>query len=131
MVDLVHHFQVGVRLEPVFVHEAAHGGAVAAIIILLQAESVIAGDFQEIDDEVANALVDLMPEIEVMRIERVVEIEHPGLNMIKAADRTLRRLLFVHRMFLCGRFGTRYCHKYQRRSVIQAESDNKSAHRST
>ena len=42
---------------------------------------------QEVRDVVADALVDLLPEIEVMRIERVVEIEHPGLDAAEAARR--------------------------------------------
>jgi hypothetical protein len=44
------------------------------------------GDLQEIGDVVANALVDLLPEIEVMRIKGVVEIEHPGFDIGKAAS---------------------------------------------
>ena len=35
---------------------------------------------EEIRDELADAVVDLLPEIEVVRIERVVEVEHPGLD---------------------------------------------------
>ncbi len=35
-------------------------------------------------DELAHALVDLGEQIAVGRVERVVEIEHPGLDMIEA-----------------------------------------------
>jgi hypothetical protein len=44
------------------------------------------GDLQEIGDVVANALVDLLPEIEVMRVQGVVEIEHPGFDIGEAAS---------------------------------------------
>ena len=40
-------------------------------------------DFQKADDVIADAHVDLLPEIEMMRIKRVVEIEHPGLDVFE------------------------------------------------
>ncbi len=85
VIDLMHDFEELVGLEPVLLHQAAHGGAVAAVIILLQPERLVAADLEKVDDVVADALIDLLPEIEVMRIERVVEIEHPGLDLAKTA----------------------------------------------
>ena len=41
-------------------------------------------DIEIAGDEVADAPIDLLPKIEVMRIERVVEIEHPGLDVGEA-----------------------------------------------
>ena len=34
-------------------------------------------------DEFADPRIDLLPQIDVMRIQRVVEIEHPGVDMVK------------------------------------------------
>ena len=84
MVDLMHDFEKFVRFEPVLLHQAAHGGAVAPVIVLLQAERLVVADLEEFDDVVADADVDLLPQIEVMRVERVVEIEHPGLDLLNA-----------------------------------------------
>jgi len=44
-------------------------------------------DRQKLRDVVADALVHLLPEIDVMRIERVVEIEYPGLDLPEIAPR--------------------------------------------
>src|SRR5262249_16797400 len=85
VVDLMHHLQKLIRLEAVLRHQPAHGCAVALVIILLQPERLVVGDFQEVRDVVANAHVDLLPEIEMMRVERVVEIENPGLDIGKTA----------------------------------------------
>jgi hypothetical protein len=71
-------------------HQPAHGGAVALVIVLLNAEGLVVRHFQEFGDEIANALINLLPEIEVMRVERVVEIEHPGLDGAETA-RLLKR----------------------------------------
>ena len=81
MVDLVHEIQEVVGLHAVFGHQPAHRGAVAAVIVLLQPERLVMGDVEIFRDVVADAIVDLLPEIEVMRIQRVVEIEHPGVDM--------------------------------------------------
>ena len=85
MVDLVHEFEIVVRLHAVLGHQPAHGGAVALVIILLHAERLVLRHFQKIRDIGADALVHLLPEIEVMRIKRVVEIEHPGIDLGEAA----------------------------------------------
>jgi hypothetical protein len=61
-------------------HQSAHRRAVALVIILLDAERVLMRNLEVVGDIVADALVDLLPQIEMMRIERVVEIEHPGLD---------------------------------------------------
>ena len=38
-------------------------------------------DVEELADVFTDPGVDLLPEVDVMRIERVVEIEHPGFDM--------------------------------------------------
>ena len=87
VIDLMDHFEKFVRLKPVLLHQAAHRRAVAPVIILLQAERLVMADLQEIGDVVANALVDLVPQVEMMRIKRVVEIEHPGRDSAEPARR--------------------------------------------
>ena len=92
MVDLVHEVEIVVGLHAVLGHQPAHGGAVALVIVLLHAEGLVVRHFQKIGDVVADALVHLLPEIEMMRIERVVEIEHPGLDVAEAARRLSGRV---------------------------------------
>src|SRR3974390_1330849 len=65
-------------------HQPAHGGAIALVILLLDAERLVLRHLEERGDIAADPLIDLLPEIEVMRIERVVEIEHPGLDLLKS-----------------------------------------------
>ena len=81
MIDLVHIGEKVVGVHAVLGHHAAHGGAVALVIVLLDREGLVGRDLQEVRDEVADARIDLLPQIDVMRIERVVEIEHPGVDM--------------------------------------------------
>ena len=45
------------------------------------------GHPKEVGDVVADALVDLMPQVEVMGIKRVVEVEHERVDMIEATGR--------------------------------------------
>src|SRR5690348_14915449 len=85
MVDLVNELEKVVGLHAVLGHEAAHGGAIALVIILLDAERLIFADLEEIRDERADSVVDLLPEIEIVRIERVVEVEHPGFDRAERA----------------------------------------------
>src|SRR5262249_45018934 len=46
---------------------------------------------EEVHDVVADALVHLLPEIDVMRVEGVVEIEHPRFDVAERAGRVARR----------------------------------------
>ena len=92
MIDLMHDGKELVGVEAVLLHQPAHGRAVAPVIVLLHPQRLVVGDVQESDDVVADAGVDLLPEIEVMRIKRVVEIEHPGLDRVEAA----RRATLIH-----------------------------------
>src|SRR5580704_2773577 len=85
VIDLMHHLQKFVRLQAVLRHQPAHGGAIALVIILLQPERLVVGDLQKIDDVVADAHVDLLPQVQVMRIKRVVEVEDPGLDVGETA----------------------------------------------
>ena len=91
MVDLVHEVEEVVGLHPMHGHQAAHRSSVALVIVLLQVEGLLMRDLEEARDVVADALVHLLPEVEVVRIERVVEIEHPGLDVTEGARGGTRR----------------------------------------
>ena len=90
MVDLMHDLEIIVGLHSVLDHQPAHRGAVTTVIILLQPKRLVFGDFQKTRNITADTRVDLTPEVEVMRIERVVEIEHPGLDVFESALLPLR-----------------------------------------
>ena len=87
MIDLMHEIEEVVRRHAMLGHQPAHRGAVALVIVLLQPECLIVGDLEEVGDIVADALVHLRPEIDVMRVKRVVEVEYPGLDMVEGARR--------------------------------------------
>ena len=96
VIDLVHELQEIVGLHAVLGHQPAHRGAVALVVILLDLERLVLADLQVIRHERADALVDLLPQIEMMRIKRVVEIEHPGLDRIEIAWRGSFQRLHAH-----------------------------------
>ena len=85
VIDLVHVGQIIVGMHAMLGHHAAHAGAVAAVIILLDHAGFFRGDFQVSADELADPGVDLLPQIDVMRVQGVVEIEHPGVDMREGA----------------------------------------------
>ena len=81
MIDLVHIGEIVVGAHAVLGHHAAHGGAVAAVIVLLDHARFLRRNLQIVRDELADPRIDLLPQIDVMRIQRVVEIEHPGVDV--------------------------------------------------
>src|SRR5262245_52750903 len=83
VIDLVHEIEEVVRLHAVLGHQPAHRGAVALVIVLLQPERLLMADLEKLRDVAADALVHLLPQVDVMRIERVVEVEHPGVDVGK------------------------------------------------
>ena len=85
MIDLVHIGEIVVGVHAVLGHHAAHGGAVAAVIVLLDPARFVGGYLEPGADEFADPRIDLLPQIDVMRIQRVVEIEHPGVDMGEGA----------------------------------------------
>ena len=85
MIDLVHIGEVVVGLHAMLGHHAAHAGAVAAVIVLLDHPRFLGGNLQKGADELADPRVDLLPQIDVMRVQRVVEVEHPGVDMAEGA----------------------------------------------
>src|SRR5439155_13438564 len=59
----------------------------AAVIILLDPARLDRVHLEIIADEFADARVDLLPQIDVMRIQRVVEVEHPSFDVGEGAIR--------------------------------------------
>src|SRR5580700_5752677 len=82
----MHDIEILVGLEAVLLHQSAERRAVAPVIVLLQQERLLARDLEETDDVVADALVDLLPQIEMVRIERVIEVENPSLGSFERID---------------------------------------------
>ncbi len=85
MIDLVHISEIVVGVHAMFGHHAAHGGAVAAVVVLLDPARFRRGYLEPGADELADPHIDLLPQIDVMRIQRVVEIEHPGVDVGESA----------------------------------------------
>jgi hypothetical protein len=100
VIDLVHKIQKIIWLHAVLGHQPTHRGAVALVVVLLQPEGLVTSDLQEVCDVVADALVDLLPQIDVMRVKRVVDIEDPGLDVAEYPRRDASVALI---MFLSGR----------------------------
>src|SRR5213080_1228881 len=85
MIDLVDVSEVIIHMHAMLGHHAAHGGAVAPVIIFLDAAGFLGGYAEEARNELADPRIDLLPQIDVMRVQRVVEIEHPGVDVGEGA----------------------------------------------
>ena len=85
MVDVMHRFEIFFMRHVVFSHHAAHRCAVAQVIIFLDTRRLVRRHVEIFRDVAADEIVDLLPDRHVVRIERVVEIEHPGFDMGEAA----------------------------------------------
>ena len=109
MVDRMHVAEIVVGIHAMLGHQPAHGGAVALVKILLQQEGFLRRQLEEVRHIVANAHVDLLPQVDVMRVERVVEVEHPCIDMGEAAlggldhRRTVRSVFDVFMAFSTAR----------------------------
>src|SRR5258708_34941066 len=84
MVDGVDESQIFVGADAVLGHHAAHRRAVALIVFLLDAMGLVARHAEELRDIVADAGIDLLPQVDLARVQRVVEVEHPGVDMAEA-----------------------------------------------
>ena len=84
MIDVVSEVEEIVGLDAVFVDERPKGRAVAVIEILLQRARRQAVEAEHLHDVDGDALVDLRPHPRLVRIEGVVEIEDPGVDMPEA-----------------------------------------------
>ena len=84
-IDVVHVIEKVLRRHAMQAHQPGQRGAVLVVIGLAQALRLFERNAETIGDELAHALVDLGEQIAVGRIERVVEIEHPRLDMGETA----------------------------------------------
>src|SRR5579871_4877138 len=110
----MHEVEKIVGLHAVLSHQPAHRGAVAPVVVLLQPKGFAVRNLEVVRDVVPNALVHLLPEVEVVGIERVVEIEDPGLDVVESA--------------LCAVSGGRFCHYpgVRRRHAGKGAADTRS-----
>ncbi len=67
-------------------HQPGQRGAVRMEIALLDAECLFAVHAQQVADEGGHALVDMREQIGARRIERIVQIEDPGVDMGKSGS---------------------------------------------
>ena len=77
IVDRMRLLQEIVGIDAVMDHQPLQGRAVLEVILLLQFAGVFSLHLQKSRDISRHILVDLREEINMMRIKRVVEIEHP------------------------------------------------------
>ena len=80
-IDFVHIAQEVVGVDPVDRHQPAQGRAVLAEIGLLQPERRFGRQVQAIGDEAGHQCMNLVEEPAGSGVERVVEIEDPGLDL--------------------------------------------------
>src|SRR5262245_25569263 len=75
MIDAVHELEIIIGLQTMLGHQAAHRRSIALVVVLLQAKRLVSRYLQEVGHISAYPLINLLPQIEVMRVERIVEIE--------------------------------------------------------
>ena len=64
-------------------HEPGERGAVTMVIVLLHAPRLDKLAAKEFGEKGTHALVDLREQVAFRRIERVVQVEDPGLHVMK------------------------------------------------
>ena len=77
-----HLIEIAHRIEPVMDHQPAQGEAVAREIALLDAPRLGRVDIEKVGDEGPHMPVDMGDQPLGDRIERVIEVENPGLDVI-------------------------------------------------
>ncbi len=70
-----------VRIDVMFRHQPGQRRAVAVEIVLLQPARLVPRQLQQPRDIIGHPLVDLREQVRARRIERVVQIEDPGVDM--------------------------------------------------
>ena len=86
MVDIMDKFQKLVGVDLLFQHQAAQGGAVAVIEILLDHPRLIKPQIHQTCHIGGHALVNLSEQVGVLRIQGIVEIEYPFTHMVKGCQ---------------------------------------------
>ena len=80
-IDVVHVVEKGCGVHIVLEHEAAQSGAVLAEVALLQLVGLLPINVEGGGNVVADALAHLVEEVRTRRIEGVVEVEYPGVDV--------------------------------------------------
>ena len=83
-VDLMGEVEEVSGVDAVFLHQPLQRRAVALVIIFLQRPRRHAVEAEQLRQEERDALVDLRPDLRLMRIERVVEVEDPMVDMAES-----------------------------------------------
>ena len=86
-IDVVHIVEEGLRRQVVHLHQAAERGAMFGVVALLDDLRLDGRNAEQIGDERRHALIDLGEQIAGGGIERVVEIEHPRIDMREVGRR--------------------------------------------
>ena len=79
--DLVHLVEELARVHAVVGHQAGQGGAVLVVVALLQRAGLDRPQADAALDEGLHAVVDQGEQVALGRIEGVVEVEDPGVDM--------------------------------------------------
>ena len=79
LVDMIEKF---IRRHTVHGHQAIKRRAMLGIILLLARTGFVARQMQKPGDEIRHPLVNLSEQIAFCRVERVVEVEHPGVAIL-------------------------------------------------
>src|SRR3954465_616293 len=93
MVDLMHIGEIIVGMYAMFGHHPAHRGAIAKVVVFLDPAGFLGCYAKKCADELADPCINLVPEIDVMRVQRVVEVEHPCVHVGKEAGSLFHRFL--------------------------------------
>ena len=79
--DVVHLVEKGLGRHRVARHQPRERRAVLGPVVIAQPVGLLGRDLERTDHEVAHAHLDLVEEPHLGRVERVVEVEDPGLDM--------------------------------------------------
>ena len=90
-VDVMDEAQELRRIDAVFVDQPTQSGAMLAVIEFLQRARRHAIEAKHAGHEDRHAIVDARPQIAVGRIKRVVEVEHPCIDMGETLGQAFRR----------------------------------------
>jgi hypothetical protein len=106
MIDLVHIGEIIIGAHAMLGHHAAHRGAVAAVVVFLDPARFLRRNLEPGADELADPHIDLLPQIDVMRIKGVVEIEHPGVDIGEGAGGHFCRGHLISQLVVPANVGT-------------------------